>query len=86
MCLALASLTSFTWLPFIVFCLAHPNGWSTLEQGVLLHALSVGVHTPELDGPGSERVVFVTEGEASVHFGLHYTSAAKTESWLSVCL
>lgn len=69
-----------------MFCLAHPNGWSTVEHGVLLHALAVGAHKPELDGTGSERVVFVTEGEASVHFGLNYTSAAKTDSWLSVSL
>lgn len=54
------------------------------EQGILRTALAQAVHKPELDGgAGADRVVFVTEGEASVHFGLHYTSAANLDSWLS---
>ncbi|KAL8292780.1 hypothetical protein RQP46_001392 [Phenoliferia psychrophenolica] len=54
----------------IKLVVAHPNSWSVNEQGVLKRAIE------------RDSVVFVTESEASVHFGLEYARHDTTD-WLS---
>ncbi|KDQ12473.1 hypothetical protein BOTBODRAFT_176413 [Botryobasidium botryosum FD-172 SS1] len=53
----------------IQFVIAHPNGWGILEQALLRRAaISAGLIPPDL--ASRERIQFVTEGEASVHYVL----------------
>ncbi|KAJ3012576.1 hypothetical protein NUW54_g1828 [Trametes sanguinea] len=51
------------------FVLSHPNGWSGLQQGLLRDAV-VAARLVSDDAAGRERIHFVTEGEASLHFCL----------------
>ncbi|KIM25808.1 hypothetical protein M408DRAFT_330992 [Serendipita vermifera MAFF 305830] len=57
--------------------LATPNGWDTTQQGFLRQAMiDAGIITKE----DEERLSFVTEGEASVHYALHYS---QSRSWMN---
>ncbi|KAL7278333.1 hypothetical protein ACG7TL_008309 [Trametes sanguinea] len=49
------------------FILSHPNGWGGLQQGLLRDAAVAARLIPD-GAVGRERVHFVTEGEASLHF------------------
>ncbi|KAI8977711.1 hypothetical protein BD414DRAFT_538976 [Trametes punicea] len=49
------------------FVLSHPNGWEGLQQGKMRQAALMAGLIPDTPG-GHERVHFVTEGEASLHF------------------
>jgi len=56
---------------FIV--LATPNGWDTTQQGFLRQAvIDAGIISK---GQDEDRLSFVTEGEASVHYALHYSQS-----------
>ncbi|KAL8292762.1 hypothetical protein RQP46_001374 [Phenoliferia psychrophenolica] len=60
--------------------IAHPNSWGLYEQYVLKHAI---MRSGVLRGASvKNHVVFVTESEASVHFGIQYISNQQSE-WLS---
>ncbi|KAJ4471454.1 hypothetical protein J3R30DRAFT_1080306 [Lentinula aciculospora] len=50
----------------IDFILAHPNGWEVAQQAQMRRAAIVAGLVSE--GESQERVNFVTEGEASLHF------------------
>ncbi|KAI0656113.1 hypothetical protein C8Q70DRAFT_391425 [Cubamyces menziesii] len=51
----------------IEFVLSHPNGWEGLQQGKMRQAaVMAGLIPDTLEG--HERVHFVTEGEASLHY------------------
>lgn len=51
------------------FVVAHPNGWGFIEQSFLRRAaISAGLVPSDLSS--RDRIQFVTEGEASVHFVL----------------
>lgn len=69
-----------------VFVIAHPNGWALREQKFLRDAaVQAGFVTAE---NAVDRVRFVTEAEASVHFCLHYTnlrSCLQPEKNFAVC-
>ncbi len=52
----------------IQFILAHPNGWGGEEQTLMRSAMIAG---GLIDNDDHERVTFVTEGEASLHFCLN---------------
>ncbi|KAG9049918.1 hypothetical protein FS842_011453, partial [Serendipita sp. 407] len=59
----------------LIFC--TPNGWDMSEHSLLTEAaISAGI-VPSSDS--EERLWFVTEGEASVHYSLAHT---KTAEWL----
>lgn len=49
------------------FVIAHPNGWEGVQQNQLKSAAILGRLVPDTLA-GRARVVFVTEGEASLHF------------------
>ena len=50
----------------IQFIISHPNGWEGAQQAVLRQAaIKAGLVTTDT---AQERVHFVTEGEASLHF------------------
>ncbi|KAJ6493407.1 hypothetical protein C8R45DRAFT_186846 [Mycena sanguinolenta] len=51
----------------IRFVLAHPNGWEGKQQSQMRDAAVVAGLIPDSDA-GHERLQFVTEGEASLHF------------------
>jgi hypothetical protein len=53
----------------VVYVLAHPNGWGGAQQAQLRTA-AVGAGMVEDTEEGRARVVFVTEGEASLHYCL----------------
>ncbi|KAG9021183.1 hypothetical protein FS842_006779, partial [Serendipita sp. 407] len=58
--------------------LATPNGWDTTQQGFLRQAvIEAGIINK---GQDEDRLFFVTEGEASVHYALHYS---QSKSWLN---
>ncbi|KAG8865486.1 hypothetical protein FRC20_009778 [Serendipita sp. 405] len=60
----------------IVFC--TPNGWDLRQHAVLTDAsIRAGIVT---EGNADDRLWFLTEGEASVHYSLAHT---KTNSWLN---
>lgn len=59
----------------IAFVLAHPNGWETSQQAELTTALRRALVVPSLE----DRVVFVTEAEASVHYALQNSG---NQDWL----
>ncbi|KAF9029411.1 hypothetical protein BDZ89DRAFT_1091791 [Hymenopellis radicata] len=50
----------------IDFILTHPNGWEGQQQGLMRRAAVVAGLIE--DGIGQDRLQFVTEGEASLHF------------------
>ena len=53
----------------IHFVLSHPNGWEGKEQSQMRQAVVKAGLVP--DNPsGHDRVSFVTEGEASLHFAI----------------
>lgn len=60
--------------------IAHPNGWGTREQGFLRQAAIEGGLVDEKTA--HERIRFVTEAEASVHYCIHHSNI---ESRLQVC-
>ncbi|SJL14089.1 uncharacterized protein ARMOST_17544 [Armillaria ostoyae] len=51
----------------IEFILSHPNGWEGVQQKKLRRAVVYAGIIPDND-KGQERIHFVTEGEASLHF------------------
>ncbi|KAK0434128.1 hypothetical protein EV421DRAFT_2088150 [Armillaria borealis] len=51
----------------IEFILSHPNGWEGVQQKKLRRAVVYAGIIPD-DDKGQERIHFVTEGEASLHF------------------
>lgn len=61
----------------IAFVLAHPNGWETSQQAELTTALRRALAVPSLE----DRVLFVTEAEASVHYALQNSG---NQDWLKV--
>lgn len=70
-----------------MFLLSHPNGWGLVEQSILSNALAKAVPSVNL-GPGNltDRVEFVSEAEAAVHFALKHASATSLDRWLAVGL
>ncbi|CAE6460917.1 unnamed protein product [Rhizoctonia solani] len=54
------------------FIIAHPNGWGTREQAFLRTSAVVAGYT--FAEHAFDRIHFVTEAEASVHFCIHYTN------------
>lgn len=64
--------------PTMEFVIAHPNGWYAAEQGVLRNAAIAAGLVPPSD---LDRIHFVNEAEASVHFVTHH---ANLESQLAV--
>jgi len=53
----------------IHFVLSHPNGWEGKEQSQMRQAAVEAGLVPDTL-PGHDRVSFVTEGEASLHFAI----------------
>lgn len=51
----------------IQFVMAHPNGWEGKQQNQMRDAAVVAGLIPNSDA-GHDRLRFVTEGEASLHF------------------
>lgn len=49
------------------FIIGHPNGWEGAQQGKLRQAAILGGLVPDTP-EGRQRVSFVSEGEASLHF------------------
>ncbi|KDQ12466.1 hypothetical protein BOTBODRAFT_34434 [Botryobasidium botryosum FD-172 SS1] len=60
----------------IEFVIAHPNGWDTAEQGILRQAAVAADLVPSLP-VALERIHFVSEAEASVHFVLLHADIEK---------
>ncbi|CAE6421679.1 unnamed protein product [Rhizoctonia solani] len=61
-----------THSPSMEIIIAHPNGWGPREQAFLRTSSVVAGFTFAEDA--LDRVHFVTEAEASVHFCMHYTN------------
>jgi len=53
----------------IAFVLSHPSGWGGVEQYRMRQAAVLAELVPDNEA-GHSRVVFVTEGEASLHYAL----------------
>ena len=51
----------------ISFVLTHPNGWEGSQQGKMRDAAVMAGLVPDTP-EGHERVHFVTEGEANIHY------------------
>ena len=51
----------------IEYVLSHPNGWKPAQQGQMRKAAILAGLVPDTP-EGRERIQFVTEGEASLHF------------------
>ena len=64
----------------IEFVIAHPNGWDIHEQGILRNAAVDAKLVPSLY-VAQEKIHFVSEAEASVHFVMIH---ADLENRLSV--
>ncbi|KAF6748622.1 hypothetical protein DFP72DRAFT_971152 [Ephemerocybe angulata] len=66
----------------IIYVLTHPNGWAGPQQAAMRRAATLGKLVPDTP-EGSARVIFVTEGEASLHFclakGMHLAGAPEKE-------
>ncbi|KZV99292.1 hypothetical protein EXIGLDRAFT_725904, partial [Exidia glandulosa HHB12029] len=62
----------------VVIILATPNGWDSYQQGFLRDAIVVAGVLPQ--GFEPERLQFVTEAEASVHYALEHTRGGE---WLT---
>ena len=59
------------WLSFekeIEFVLSHPNGWES-QQGRMRKAAILAGLIPD-DQTGHDRITFITEGKANLHFSL----------------
>jgi hypothetical protein len=57
------------WLSFekeIEFVLSHPNGWESQQGRMRKAAVSAGL-IPD-DQTGQDRITFITEGKANLHF------------------
>ena len=66
------------------FVIGHPNGWEGAQQAkIRSSAIYAGLvpDTPE----GRSRVLFVTEGEASLHYCLR-GGYVESVSYIQVCL
>lgn len=66
----------------IEFVLSHPNGWEGAQQGQMRKAAIQADLVPDTND-GRERIRFVTEGEASLHFCIQNgltTEAMKVQS------
>lgn len=60
-----------TYKPSMDVIIAHPNGWGIREQTFLrTAAVAAGFASPE---QAANKVHFVTEAEASVHFCMYHT-------------
>jgi len=68
------------------FVLSHPNGWEGKEQSQMrLAAVKAGL-VPDTPS-GHSRLVFVTEGEASLHFTIESGALSQTmEVWIVLLL
>ena len=55
----------------IQFILAHPNGWEGFQQTQIREAC-VTAGLIQDTAAGRSRIVFVTEGEASLHFAIKH--------------
>ena len=55
------------WRADTVFVLAHPNGWEGAQQEKMRNAAIQGGLVPD-SLEGRSKVVFVSEGEASLHY------------------
>lgn len=53
----------------IEFVLSHPNGWEGAQQTQMRKAAALAGLIPDNQG-GYDRIAFVTEGEASLHFSI----------------
>ena len=53
----------------IDFVLSHPNGWEGTEQSEMRRAAILAGLVPD-NASGHSRLLFVTEGEASLHFSV----------------
>ena len=53
----------------IDFVLSHPNGWEGIHQSELRRAAILAGLVPDNES-GRSRLLFVTEGEASLHFSV----------------
>jgi hypothetical protein len=53
----------------ILYVLTHPNGWEGPQQATMRHAAILAGFVPDTI-EGRSRILFVTEGEASLHFCL----------------
>jgi hypothetical protein len=53
----------------IDFVLSHPNGWEGTQQSETCRALVLADLIPDMTA-GHARLLFVTEGEASLHFSI----------------
>lgn len=51
------------------FVLSHPNGWGGKEQNQMRQATIQATLIPDT-GPGHDRLSFVTEGEANLHYAI----------------
>jgi len=60
----------------IDFVLSHPNGWEGAEQSQMRQAAILARLVPDTP-TGRARVLFVTEGEASLHFALRNNMLAE---------
>lgn len=74
--------TSVEDLGRIDFVLSHPNGWEGAQQAQMRTAAVQAGLIPDTND-GRERVQFVTEGEASLHFCIQ--SGLTTDS-MKVCV
>ncbi|KIM40826.1 hypothetical protein M413DRAFT_27963 [Hebeloma cylindrosporum] len=54
----------------IEFVLSHPNGWEGAQQSEMRRAAILAGLVPDTTA-GNARLLFVTEGEASLHFAIH---------------
>jgi hypothetical protein len=55
----------------INYVLAHPNGWEGSQQQQMRQAAVLAGLIPQSEFSNLERITFVTEGEASLHFCEH---------------
>ncbi|KAL8277738.1 hypothetical protein RQP46_009860 [Phenoliferia psychrophenolica] len=62
------------------FVVAHPNGYGLAEQTVLRKALEDASIIEANDEAGAKRLLFVTEAECSVYFGLEHSP----HDWLKI--
>ncbi|TFK63668.1 hypothetical protein BDN72DRAFT_803057 [Pluteus cervinus] len=69
-----------------IFVISHPNGWEGPQQSQMRQAAILADLIPDTD-EGRNRIQFVTEGEASLHFCINQdlmTERIKTESRILV--
>ena len=58
----------------IDFVFSHSNGWEGTQQTEMRRAAVLAVLIPD-NASGYSRLLFVTEGEASLHFSVHFLPA-----------